>query len=284
MLNISTCPPFYSDTVFNNVFRLLTRANRECSAWISIIYHLQWLFHWSCSGDIFTSDRSPHASKPPVYIRLGLISTLRFDEDLQNAPLKNLSVNNGLWETGVQTTHRVCPPNWGTRRLHCFEIRCWFIMMYSSAEKQTTRGSRRYTGLQRVFHATGNDWEKKQCGEDAIIRYEGKACNLKRPPGHPVIHVSECCVSSPGSQLQNWVYQPIAKWLAEQKPQTLPVFLLGLTRKGFSTKWIIHLLHLIWKAAVMRHFCTVFPHSGLSRATSTVWLSLKLLMDCGKLA
>lgn len=46
----------------------------------------------------------------------------------------------------------------------------------------------------------------------AVIKYEEKASNLKRPPGHPVINVSECWMVSPGSLLQNWVYQPVAKF------------------------------------------------------------------------
>lgn len=33
--------------------------------------------------------------------------------------------------------------------------------------------------------------------------------------------------------------------------------------QGILHKWIIHPLDLIRKASVTRHFCTVFPHSGL---------------------
>lgn len=40
-----------------------------------------------------------------------------------------------------------------------------------------------------------------------------KRRHLKRPPGHPLINVSECCMGSPGSQQQNWVYQLFAKLL-----------------------------------------------------------------------
>lgn len=132
------------------------------------------------------------------------------------------------------------------------------------------------------LHVTGIDLKKASACVDTGNKLLSGVNKEHR--GHSVMHVGKCCTLSPGSQQQRWVFQPLLSGWHGWKPHTLPVFLLGLTHRGFLYKWIIHLLHLIWKAAVMRHFCSVFSHSGLSCAVSTVWLNSKLLMDCSKLA
>lgn len=65
------------------------------------------------------------------------------------------------------------------------------VMKYSSLKMHTKENSDSEFGYSEF-----NQWKWLdkviQKKKEAIVRYEAKASNLKRPPGHPIINVSEC--------------------------------------------------------------------------------------------
>lgn len=87
---------------------------------------------------------------------------------------------------------------------------------------------------------------------------------MERPPGHPLINGSECCMGSPGSQHQNWVCQPFAKLLFSccglltgDSPQ------MNNTSSRFKSE-------------------SIRKEALLHRVSSRVRLNVKPLMDCGE--
>lgn len=97
--------------------------------------------------------------------------------------------------------------------MHCFEMRHW-----------VDTESRCWIRLQFEFvlNAIIIEWKVKNTRvwqrKDAIIKTEEKPAHLMRPPGHPVIYVSECCTASPGFRMHN---QLVNGWQRENLPHFL---------------------------------------------------------------